>query len=61
MLLGSGISSLMKLSPPMTFKENIIDQFIYMKVSGSKYIFLVLYVDDSFLIATDNDLLVETK
>ena len=28
------------------FKENILDQCIYMKVNGRKYIFLVLYVDD---------------
>ena len=28
------------------FKEKIVDQCIYMKVSESKYIFLVLYVDD---------------
>ena len=27
------------------FKENIVDQCIYMKASGTKYIFLVLYVD----------------
>ena len=32
-----------------------------MKVSGSKYIFLVLYVNDIFLGANDNDLLVKTK
>ena len=31
------------------FKENIVDQCTYMKVSGSKYIFLVLYVDDILL------------
>ena len=43
------------------FKENIVDQCIYMKVSGRKYIFLVLYVDDIFLAANDTDLLVETK
>ena len=43
------------------FKENIVDQCIYMKVSGSKYIFLVLYVDDSLLATNDTDLLVETK
>ena len=32
-----------------------------MKVSGSKYIFLVLYVDDISLITNDTDMLVETK
>ena len=43
------------------FKENIIDQCIYMKVSGRKYIFLVLYVDHILLVANDTNLLVETK
>ena len=43
------------------FKKNIVDQCIYMKVSGSKYIFLVLYVDDIFLAANDTNLLVKTK
>ena len=46
---------------PNGFKENIVNQCIYMKVSGSKYIFLVLYVNDIFLGANDNDLLVKTK
>ena len=32
-----------------------------MKVSGSKYIFLVLYVDDVLLTANDTDRLVKTK
>ena len=32
-----------------------------MKVSESKYIFLVLYVDDVFLSANDIDMLVETR
>ena len=32
-----------------------------MKVSGSKYIFLVLYVNDIFLATNDTDMLVETK
>ena len=42
-------------------KENIVDQYIYMKVNESKYIFLVLYVDGILLLANDIDLLVETK
>ena len=42
------------------FKENIVDQCIYMNISRSKYIFLVLYVDD-ILLTNDTDLLVETK
>ena len=32
-----------------------------MKVNGSKYIFLILYVDDILLAANDIDLLVKTK
>ena len=40
------------------FKDNIIDQCIFMKVSGSNYIFLVLYVDDILLTSNDIDLLV---
>lgn len=28
------------------FKENSVDQCIYHLVSGSKFLFLVLYVDD---------------
>ena len=43
------------------FKENIVDQCIYMKVSGIKYIFLVLYVDGILLVANDIDLLIEAN
>ena len=32
-----------------------------MKVSGSKYIFLVFYVNDILLTANDTDMLIETK
>jgi len=43
------------------FKENIIDRCIYMKVSGSKFIFLILYVSDILLATNDLGLLSETK
>nr|KYP40054.1 Retrovirus-related Pol polyprotein from transposon TNT 1-94 [Cajanus cajan] len=43
------------------FKENIVDRCIYLKVSGSKFIFLVLYVDDILLATNDLGLLTETK
>jgi Reverse transcriptase (RNA-dependent DNA polymerase) len=43
------------------FKENTIDQCIYLKVSGSKFIILVLYVDDILLASSDLDMLFETK
>lgn len=43
------------------FVENIVDQCIYLKTSGSKYIFLVLYVDDILLASSDLGLLHETK
>jgi len=43
------------------FVENIMDQCIYHKVSGSKIIFLVLYVDDILLASSDLGLLHEVK
>ena len=43
------------------FKENIVDRCIYIKVSGSKVIFLVLYVDDILLATNDLGLLSDTK
>ena len=41
--------------------ENTIDQCIYLKFSGSKFIILVLYVDDILLSSSDVELLHETK
>ena len=38
-----------------------MDQCIYLKISGSKFIFLVLYVDDILLASNNVDLLHETK
>ena len=43
------------------FKENTIDQCIYLKVSGSKVIFPIMYVDDILLAINDLGLLHETK
>ncbi|RVW97188.1 Retrovirus-related Pol polyprotein from transposon TNT 1-94 [Vitis vinifera] len=43
------------------FKENTVDQCIYLKFSGSKFIILVLYVDDILLASSDVRLLHETK
>ncbi|RDX82700.1 hypothetical protein CR513_36484, partial [Mucuna pruriens] len=43
------------------FKENVVDDCVYHKFSRSKYIFLVLYVDDILLASGDIGLLHETK
>ena len=43
------------------FEENIVDQCIYIKVSGSKFTFLVLYVDDILLVSNNLGLIRETK
>jgi len=43
------------------FKENTVDRRIYLKASGSKVIFLILYVDDILLATNDFSLLHDTK
>ena len=43
------------------FVKNKVDQCIYCKVSGRKFIFLILYVDDILLASSDLGLLHETK
>ena len=43
------------------FTENTVDQCIYLKISGSKFAFLVLYVDDILIASSDLGLLRETK
>ena len=43
------------------FEENIVDQCIYIKVSGRKFTFLVLYVDDILLASNNLGLIRETK
>lgn len=43
------------------FTENKIEDFLYIKVCGSKFIFLVFYVDDILLASNDLNLLLENK
>ena len=43
------------------FEIILVDDCVYHKFSGSKYIFLVLYVDDILLATNDMNLLKETK
>ena len=43
------------------FHENTVDRCIHRKISRSKFIFLVLYVDDILLDANDLGILYETK
>ena len=43
------------------FKENIVDRCIYLKVSGSKFIFFILYVVEILLASSDLGLLHTTK
>ena len=43
------------------FIENIVDRYVYIKVSGRKFIILVLYIDDILLTANDVGLLHDIK
>ena len=43
------------------FVENTVDRCIYMKVSGSKFILSILYVDDILLATNDKSLLHDVK
>jgi len=54
-LLVNDITNFIKLLPHMVFEVNIVNDCVYHKFSGSKYIFLVLYVDDILL--TNNNTL----
>ena len=50
-----------KIVTSFGFIENNFDQCVYMKVSGSKFIFMILYVDDILLVSSDVNLLNDTK
>lgn len=43
------------------FKENKVDNCIYVKFKGGKFTILILYVDDILLASSDKDMLFETK
>jgi hypothetical protein len=43
------------------FVENQVDNCVYIKIKGSMFIILVLYVDDILLASSDKNLLHETK
>ena len=43
------------------FVEIIVDRCIYIKISGSKFVILVLYVDDILLAANDMGMLHDVK
>ena len=43
------------------FEANVVDDCVYHKFSGSKYSFLVLYVDDILFASNDISFLQETK
>ena len=44
-----------------SFEENKVDNCVYVKFRGSKFIFLILYVDDILLASSDKNMLLETK
>ena len=50
-----------KIVTSFGFIENKFDQCVYMKVNGSKYIFMVLYIDEILLASSDMNLLNDTK
>ena len=43
------------------FEENTVDSCIYLKISGRKFIFLILYVDDVLLASNDLGFLMDVK
>ena len=45
----------------LDFEENTVDSCIYLKISGRKFIFLILYVDDILLASNDLVFLMDVK
>ena len=50
-----------ELNIVLAVEMNLVGDCVYHKFSGSKYIFLVLYVDDILLATNDIGMLNETK
>ena len=60
-LQGNGILSLTALSHHSNLLENWVDHCIYLKVSESKFIILILYVDDILLPRNDLGIIHKTS
>jgi Reverse transcriptase (RNA-dependent DNA polymerase) len=43
------------------FESNLVDEWIYHKFNGSKFVFFVLYVDDILFSSNDKNMMRETK
>ena len=43
------------------FKENLVDECIYLKINGSRICIIVLYVDDMLLASNNMRMIFETK
>ena len=50
-----------KIIKTFGFTENVVDNCIYVKFKGSRFTFVVLYVDNILLACSDKDMLHETK
>ena len=60
-LLVTGITNFIMLSHHTDFEMNVVEHCVYQKFGGSKFIFLLLYVDDILLASSDMGLLHNTK
>ena len=57
----NGITSSIKVIGSYGFEVNVVDDYVYHKLNKSKYILLVLYVDDILLACSDIGFLQKTK
>ncbi|RDX89248.1 hypothetical protein CR513_29051, partial [Mucuna pruriens] len=60
-VLGDSKSIFHQAITSIGFKENVVNNYVYHKLNGSKYMFLVLYIDGILLASNNIDLLHEIK